>query len=80
MKRRLRNEWDRYSKLAIDHALIITAGELALSFGLRAYDSLQLASAQRAHSQAGNTLTFACFDKQRNAAATALGINTLNPM
>ncbi|PIY27873.1 MAG: VapC toxin family PIN domain ribonuclease [Comamonadaceae bacterium CG_4_9_14_3_um_filter_60_33] len=73
----LRDEWDRYSKLAVDQALITTAGELALTFGLRAYDSLQLASAQRAHSQAGNTLAFACFDKQLNAAATALGINTL---
>ena len=74
----LRDEWDRYSKLAVDQALIITAVELALSFGLRAYDSLQLASAQRAHSQAGNTLAFACFDKQLNAAAIALGIKTLN--
>lgn len=76
----LRDEWDRYSKLAVDQTLISTAGELALTFGLRAYDSLQLASAQRAHSQAGNTLAFVCFDKQLNAAATALGINTLNPM
>lgn len=74
----LRDEWDRYSKLAIDQALIVTAGELALTFGLRAYDSLQLASAQRAHSQTGNTLAFACFDKQLNAAAVALGIATLS--
>ena len=43
-----------------------------------ALDNLQLASAQRAHSQAGNTLAFACFDKQLNAAAIALGIKTLN--
>ena len=75
----LRDEWDRYSKLAVDQALIFTAGELALTFGLRAYDSLQLASAQRAHSQTGNTLAFACFDKQLNEAAVALGIPTLSP-
>lgn len=77
---RLRLEWSGYVRLALDESLISTAGELALTFGLRAYDSLQLASAQRAHSQAGNTLAFACFDKQLNAAAAALGIHTLNPM
>ena len=76
---RLKIEWPGYVRLAVDQALMITAGELALSFGLRAYDSLQLASAQRAHSQAGNTLVFACFDKPLNTAATALGIKTLNP-
>lgn len=77
--RELRIEWVRYNKLAIDPILISAAGELALNFGLRAYDSIQLASAQRAHSQTGNTLAFACFDKQLNTAAVALGINTLNP-
>lgn len=74
----LRVEWGRYNKLAIDQSLISAAGELALTFGLRAYDSLQLASAQRANSQTANTLAFACFDKQLNAAALALGISTLN--
>ena len=76
---RLRDEWPGYSQLGIENLLINAAGELAKTFGLRAYDSLQLASAQRAHSQTGNTLTFACFDKQLNAAAVALGIRTLNP-
>ena len=75
----LRGEWTRYTKLAVDQALVNAAGELAQTFGLRAYDSLQLASAQRAHGQTGNTLTFACFDKQLNAAAVALGIRTLTP-
>lgn len=75
----LREEWVRYTKLAVDQALVSAAAELAQSFGLRAYDSLQLASAQRTHSQTGNTLTFACFDKQLNAAAVALGIRTLTP-
>lgn len=75
----LRDEWGRYSKLAIDQALVSAAGQLALTFGLRAYDSLQLASAQRTHGQAGSTLAFACFDQQLNAAAVALGIHALNP-
>ncbi len=76
---RLRLEWPGYSKLAIDQALVSVAGQLALTFGLRAYDSLQLASAQRTHSQAGSNLAFACFDQQLNAAAVALGIRALNP-
>ena len=75
--RRLKMEWPGYTQLALDTVLISTAGELALTFGLRAYDSLQLASAQRAHRQAANALAFACFDRQLNAAAVALGINTL---
>ena len=76
---RLRLEWPAYIQLAVDKFLISTAGELALIFGLRAYESLQLASAQRTHSQVGNNLVFACFDKQLSAAAVALGIKTLLP-
>jgi predicted nucleic acid-binding protein len=53
---------------------MIEAGELALRFGLRAYDSVQLASAQRVHRHLGSNLTFCCFDKQLNAAATILSI------
>lgn len=75
----LRIEWVRFNELAVDQSLIRAAAGLALNFGLRAYDSIQLASAQRAHSQTGNTLAFACYDKQLNTAAVALGINTLNP-
>jgi len=76
---RLRTEWPGYTQFGLDNLLVSSAGELALNFGLRAYDSIQLASAQRAHSQTGKALAFACFDKQLNAAAVALGINTLNP-
>jgi len=75
-RQRLRLEWPGYIQLGLDKLLVSAAGELALTFGLRAYDSLQLASAQRAHSQTGNKLVFACFDKQLSAAAAALGINT----
>lgn len=70
----LHQEWGGYSQLAVDSALIISAGDLAQSFGLRAYDSLQLASALRVHSQVGAAMAFCCFDKQLNTAAGALGI------
>jgi len=76
----LRQEWGRYNRLAVDDAIITSAGELAQTFGLRAYDSLQLASAQRIFSQAGAAMTFCCFDKQLNSAASALGISVLIPI
>ena len=75
----LRQEWGRYNRLAIDDAIITSAGELAQIFGLRAYDSLQLASAQRIFSQAGAAMAFCCFDKQLNSAASALGMAVLIP-
>lgn len=74
---RLHNEWAQYHRLVIDTPLIEDAGGLALRFGLRAYDSVQLASAQRAHRQLGDLLVFCCFDKQLNTAASALAIPIL---
>ncbi len=73
----LHAEWPRYSRLGIDEDLMIEAGKLALRFGLRAYDSVQLASAQRAHKQLGSNMTFCCFDRQLDSAAAALAINIL---
>lgn len=52
----LRAEWPRYGKLAVHQDLIDTAADLALRLGLRACDSVQLASAQRVHQQAGNAM------------------------
>ena len=76
---RLRSEWDIYTGLAVDVPLIGHAGELALRFGLRAYDSIQLASAHKAAAIAGTALRLCCFDKQLMAAAQALGITPLQP-
>ena len=74
---RLRAEWPRYTRLGVDEELMIESGNLSLKLGLRAYDSVQLASAQRVHKQLGSNLTFCCFDKQLNATATALGIQVI---
>ena len=75
---RLNKEWDGFVQIAVDPPLVKQAGELALSFGLRAYDSLQLASARRAHRQLGANLLFCCFDKPLNEAAVALGIAVMD--
>ena len=64
---------------ALDVALMGIAGELALRFGLRACDSVQLASAHHAHAQMGHAMYFCCFDKQLNAAAKTLAIPLLQP-
>ena len=77
-RKELDEEWGRYTHIAVDNTIIANAGELAQTFGLRAYDSLQLASAKRVYSQAGPTLVFCCFDKQLNAAASTLGIQTIH--
>lgn len=77
--KRLRAEWPIYVRTGVDVALFSSAGELALRFGLRAYDSVQLASAQQAHAQLGDTMGFCCFDKQLNAPAKALGMPLLQP-
>ncbi len=76
--RRLHQEWPSFSHVAVDSSLVTDAGELALRFGLRAYDGVQLASAHRAHQQLGSNLTFCCFDKQLNSAAAALEIAVLS--
>jgi predicted nucleic acid-binding protein len=77
--KRLQVEWPMYVRTGIDVAVLSLAGELALRFGLRAYDSVQLASAQQAHVQLGEVMAFCCFDKQLNAAAEALGLALLQP-
>lgn len=74
---RLNKEWSSFGKISVDSALMFEAGDLALRFGLRAYDSVQLASAQRVHKQLGSNLLFCCFDRQLNSAATALGIEVM---
>lgn len=70
----LRKGWPSYQRLGTDAALFAEAGELALRHDLRAYDSVQLASARRAFGTTGAALVFCCFDRQLNAAATAIGL------
>jgi predicted nucleic acid-binding protein len=73
----LRSEWSRYQKLGIDQELIAQAGDFAAQFGLRAYDSVQLATARFAHQHLGSNMAMCCFDNQLNVAAGKLGIPVL---
>ena len=66
--------WPRYQRLGTDAALFTEAGELALRLDLRAYDSVQLASAWRAFGVIGPALQFCSFDRKLNTAAQGLGL------
>ena len=74
---RLNKEWGSFGQIAVDVALVRDAGKLALLFGLRAYDSMQLASMLHVHGQLGRNLRFCYFDRQLNIAVTALGISVI---
>ncbi len=75
----LEQAWPRYHQIDVKTGQVAEAGRLALRFGLRAYDSLQLASAWHAHQQLGHNMVFLSFDKQLNAAAASLGLAVQTP-
>ncbi len=70
----LKKNWVLYHRLGTDAMLFAEAGELALRLDLRAYDSVQLASAWRAFKATGTALKFCCFDRRLNSAAQAIGL------
>jgi len=70
----LTKDWPRYQRLGSDAALFTEAGALALRLDLRAYDSVQLASAWRAFEVVGPALQFCSFDRKLNTAAQGLGL------
>jgi predicted nucleic acid-binding protein len=75
-KRALAADWRHYAIVEITHALMLRAGDYADAFALRAYDAVQLASAQEIALATEDSLTFACFDARLNKAARILGMTT----
>lgn len=71
---RLRAEWSQFQKITTDARLCEIAGDMAAAFGLRAYDSVQLAAADQIHKATSGQMRLCCFDKQMNAAAKVLGM------
>ena len=63
----LNARWRTYQKPAVTEGLLRLAGDCALRFGLRGYDSVQLASALACEERA--ELRFLAFDNGLNAAA-----------
>jgi uncharacterized protein len=77
--KRLHAEWPSLTRMGLDAPLLTQAGELALQWGLRAYDSLQLATAGLAHAQLGKQMVFLCFDKKLQLAAQEMGLTIADP-
>ena len=71
---RLRAEWPQFQKIASDAKLLDTAGDLAAAFGLRAYDSVQLAAASAVHKATDGHMRLCCYDRQMNVASKVLGM------
>ena len=67
-----KTDWASYSMVATDAALLERAAELTEGFGLRGYDSLHLASAERIRLALPATC-FISFDLALNRAAKLLG-------
>lgn len=68
------SDWPDYLKIELSQELAELAGEYADTFALRAYDSVQLASAQTIQRELPGEVCFACFDARLNKAARVLGL------
>lgn len=76
-KQALANDWEHYLVVELDQALVELAGDFADTFALRAYDSIQLASALAISRSTDEPVRFASFDLRLNKAAKALGLEVL---
>ncbi len=75
-KRNLRDAWSSFAVIEVGQSLVEAAGELADAFALRAYDSVQLASARVMKRGTLDDFLFACFDRRLQKAAGLLSIES----
>ncbi len=71
----LRDVWRRMRVIDVTQPVVELAGEYALTFFLRGYDAVQLASAQTARLAAPGPWMFLSFDRRLNLAAKHLGLS-----
>lgn len=74
LRRQVRDVWSRMRVVDVTQPLVELAGEYALTFYLRGYDAVQLASARTAQLAAPGSWTFLSFDRRLNVAAKLLGL------
>ncbi|HET7662682.1 MAG TPA: type II toxin-antitoxin system VapC family toxin [Rhodanobacteraceae bacterium] len=73
--RSFETDWDVMDVVGLDDALTRRAGGMARQFGLRAYDSVHLAAAERVMITVGSgDFMFMGFDARLDSAARALGM------
>ncbi len=71
-------DWEQIGVLMPDRPVIRRAGDLAMRFSLRGYDSVHLAAAESLLAGQGKQLPyFASFDCALNHAAEAIGLRVL---
>ena len=75
---KLEKLWKDLALIDLSDNVLNKAGNFSAKFGLRGYDSVQLAAADQFQHEIGESylLLFACFDKQLNVAARQLKIAT----
>jgi predicted nucleic acid-binding protein len=77
---RFEHDWAALLVIDADEALVRRAGGLARQHGLRGYDSVHLAAAERlAATMPAEQVLLAAFDKDLVAAAARLGFQLLGP-
>jgi predicted nucleic acid-binding protein len=76
------SHWLSYMRLPVSAGIVERAATLAWRQGLRAYDSIHLASSLTWQETAGEAVVFACFDRSLLQAAHHEGLHTWpeNPM
>ena len=67
-------DWTGFLKMPVDLLAVVRAADLAEQFGLRAYDAIHLASAERLGRETGSRILFVCFDAALNRAAVNIGL------
>ncbi len=70
----------RFISLALPAVVLDDAATIAATHGLRALDSLQLASARRARAADPACTRLACFDRDLRAAGHAEGFDVVPPL
>lgn len=76
-KAALRDDWSAFVIIDVTQALVELAGEYADIFALRAYDSVQLATASEVARITQSPTLFGSFDARLNKAAKALGLSII---
>jgi len=75
--RNLRADWPQCFLITVSSDLVLRAGDIAERYHLRAYDAVHLTSGMAFQSHAGESVTFACWDRTPADAAAKAGLRNL---
>lgn len=73
-KQYFEQDWQALDVLAVDEPMARRAGQLAEAFGLRGFDSMQLAGAEKVWRHVPDNFQIAVYDKRLAQAASILGM------